>query len=94
MTIKGKRIYSDWPIPPGEGLREEVEFRGISAQEMAALCSEPMENMEAVYRGAREITPALAEKLQEVLGIGAYIWLNLEADYQEILRRVGESRPE
>ena len=68
MTIKGKRIYSDWPIPPGEGLREEVEFRGISAQEMAALCSEPMENMEAVYRGTREITPASAEKLQEVLG--------------------------
>ena len=93
MTTKGKRIYSDWPIPPGEGLREEVEFRGISTQEMAALCGESVENLEAVYRGAREISTDMADKLEEVLGIGAYFWLNMEADYQETLRRVGESRP-
>ncbi len=94
MTTKGKRIYSDWPIPPGEGLKEEVEFRGISAQEMAGLCGVPVETLEAVYRGAREITPDIAEKLENALGIGAYIWLGLEEDYQETLRRNGESRPE
>ena len=94
MTTKGKRIYSDWAIPPGEGLQEEAEFRGITAQEMAALCGESAENIEAVYRGALEIGPELADKLEKVLGIGAYIWLNLEADYQETLRRTGESRPE
>ena len=94
MTTRGKRIYSDWPIPPGEGLREEVEFRGISAQEMAGLCGVPVETLEAVYRGALEITPEIAEMLEKALGIGAYIWLGLEEDYQETLRRVGESRPE
>ena len=94
MTTKGKRVYSDWPIPPGEGLQEEAEFRGISPQEMAALCGESVENIEAVYRGAREIAPDLADKLEKILGIGAYIWLGLEEDYQETLRRNGESRPE
>ena len=94
MTTKGKRIYSDWPIPPGEGLREEAEFRGILAHDMAALCGESVENLEAVYRGAREISPEMADKLEKALGIGAYFWLNLEADYQETLRRVGEKRPE
>ncbi|MDE2939914.1 MAG: hypothetical protein OXR67_13535 [Chloroflexota bacterium] len=94
MTTKGKRVYSDWPIPPGEGLQEEAEFRGISPQEMATLCGESVENIEAVYRGALEIAPDLAEKLEKVLGIGAYIWLGLEADYQETLLRTGESRPE
>ena len=78
-----------------KGCREETaEFRGISPQEVAALCDESVEIIEAVYRGAREITTPLAEKLQEALGIGAYFWLNLEADYQETLRRAGERRPE
>ena len=94
MTTRGKRIYSDWPIPPGEGLQEEAEFRGISAQEMAGLCGVSVETLEAVYRGAREITPDIAEKLENALGIGAYIWLGLEEDYKETLRRAGESRPE
>ena len=93
MTTKGKRIYSDWPIPPGEGLQEEAEFRGISTPELAALCGESVENIEAVYRGAREISSEMADKLEKVLGIGAYIWLGLEEGYQETLRRVGERRP-
>ncbi len=51
--------------------------------------------MEEVFRGAREITPELAAKLEQALvGIGAYFWLGLEEDYQETLRRNGESRPE
>ena len=94
MATKGKRIYSDWPIPPGEGLKEEAEFRGISTQEMATLCGESQENIEGIYRGAREIAPELADKLEKILGIGAYVWLGLEEDYQETLRRSGESRPE
>ena len=94
MTTKSGRLYSNIAIPPGESLKEETEFRGITAQEMAALCGESVENIEAVYRGAREIDPELADKLEKALGIGAYIWLGLEEDYQETLRRNGESRPE
>ena len=94
MTTKGKRINSDWAIPPGEGLQEEAEFRGITTREMAELCGESVKNIEGVYRGAREITSELADKLEKILGIGAYVWLGLEEDYQETLRRNGESRPE
>ena len=94
ITTKGNRIYSDWPIPPGEGLKEEVQFRGNLAQEMAGICGVSMETLEAIYRGAREIMPEIAEKLENVLGIGAYIWLGLGEDYQETLRRGGESLPE
>ena len=95
MTTKGKRIYSDCPIPPGEFLHEEAEARGISTKELAECCGESVDFMNELFRGALEITPELAAKLEQVLvGIGAYFWLNLEADYQETLRRVGESRPE
>ena len=94
MTTKSSRLYSNIAIPPGEGLQEEAEFRGISTQEMATLCGESVDNIERVYRGAQEITPDFADKLEEILGIGAYFWLNLEENYQETLRRNGESRPE
>ena len=93
MMTKSNRRYSNVAIPPGEGLQEETEFRGISAAELAELCGEPVENIRQVFRGSREITPELAESLEKVLGIGAYIWLALEKDYQETLERIGETRP-
>ena len=95
MTTEKNRIYSDYASPPGEFLQEETEARGISARELAERCGESADFMNEVFRGAREITPELAAKLgQALVGIGAYFWLNLEANYQETLRRNGESRPE
>lgn len=95
MTTKKNRIYSDYASPPGEFLQEESEARGISTKELADRCGESGDFMNEIFRGAQEITPELAAKLEQILvGIGAYFWLNLEADYQETLRRVGESRPE
>ena len=94
MTTKKNRIYSDYASPPGEFLQEETEARGISAQELAECCGESVEFMNEVFRGSQEITPELAAKLgQALVGIGAYFWLNLEENYQETLRRNGESRP-
>lgn len=95
MTTKKNRIYSDYASPPGEFLQEEAEARSISTKELAERCGESVDFINELFRGAREITPELAVKLEQALaGIGAYFWLNLEADYQETLRRVGESRRE
>ena len=79
--------------PRGRGLQEETEFRGISAEQLAELCDEAVENIKQVFKGSREITPDLAESLERILGIKAYIWLGLEENYQETLERIGEVRP-
>ncbi len=95
MTTKSGRLYSNIAIPPGESLQEETEFRGISAQTLADSCGKSVDEIKDIFRGAKEITPEFAAALEQVVtGIGAYIWLGLEEDYQETLRRVGESRPE
>ena len=95
MTTKSGQMYSNLAVPPGESLREESEFRGISTEELAERCGESVAIMQEVFRGAREITPELAANLERVLkGISATFWLNREARYQETLRRNGESRPE
>ena len=93
MAARNDRLYSDWAIPPGESLEEEIEVRGISPEELAGLCGVPVENLKQVFRGSREITPELAASLGKILGIGAYIWIALEKDYQETLERIGEARP-
>ena len=93
MSNKTNRLYSNYASPPGNFLQEETEFRGISAEELADLCGESVDNIRAVFRGSREINSELAESLEKILGIGAYIWLGLEEDYQETLKRIGESRP-
>ena len=93
MATKDNRLYSDLAIPPGNFLQEETDFRGISPEQLADLCGESVENIKAVFRGSREITPALAANLERALAIKASIWLTVEEDYQETLKRVGQTRP-
>ena len=86
--------YSDLAIPPGEGLQEETEYRGISPQQLADRCGEPVEYIQEVFTGQQEITPALAQNLEKILGIPAQAWLNLEQLYQQTLAHNKQSRPE
>ena len=94
MTTKFNRRYSNLAIPPGEALEEEIEARGMTPEELANLCGEPLETIKAIFQGRQEITPALAAKLEKALvGIKGSFWLNLEGIYQETLARTGEVRP-
>lgn len=94
MTTKGKKIYSDLAIPPGESLEEEIEARGMTPEELAARCGEQLETIRAIFQGRQEITPDLAAELElAVVGIKASFWLNLEGIYQETLARNGQVRP-
>ncbi len=87
MTTSNEPLYSDLAIPPGEGLLEEIEFRGISPQELAASLSLRVEDVNELIVGDRAITPDIAARLEITLGISAQLWLNLEARYRTTLAR-------
>ena len=91
MTTNGERIYSNLAIPPGEGLLEEIEFRGISPQELAATLGLSVEAMNEVFSGERAITPDIAVGLANALGISAQFWLNGEALYRATIARNWET---
>ncbi len=87
MTTSNEQLYSDWAIPPGEGLLEEIEFRGISPQELASSLGLRVEAVNELIVGERAITPDIAASLEITLGIPAQFWLNLEARYRATLAR-------
>ena len=82
MTTSNEPLYSNLAIPPGQGLLEEIEFRGISPQELAATLGLSVDAMNEVITGDRAITPNIAASLEITLGISAQLWLNLEARYR------------
>ncbi len=90
MTTSDETLYSDLAIPPGEGLLEEIEFRGISPRELAASLRLPVEAVNELTGGDRAITPDIAASLESALGVSAQSWLNLEARYRTTLARQWE----
>lgn len=69
-------------FPPGEFLREELEERGWSQQELADIMGRPPRLISELISGKRAITPETAKGLAEAFGTSAEYWLSLENQYQ------------
>jgi addiction module HigA family antidote len=78
---RGRAIYSKIATHPGEVLKEEIEARelvkSVVAQSLGILPS----HLSELFRSKRNISPSLALKLEEFLGISAETWLTLQNRY-------------
>lgn len=90
---------SDLPIPPGELLAETLEGMSLTQVDLARRMGRPVQAINEIVRGAKEITPETAIQLERVLSVPAHIWLGLETEYQHTKARLedrkrleGESR--
>lgn len=77
-----QQLLSDLPIPPGETLAEEIEFIGMTQQELARETGLSTELVHAIIQGKAPITETTAERLENVLGVPSRLWINLETRYQ------------
>ena len=85
--IKTPFVLSDLPIPPCKILEEEIEARGVTRNELAALMAADPQTIDEIIRGEKAIDAETAVNLANALGIGAHYWLGLEADYAAALGR-------
>ncbi|WNC95579.1 HigA family addiction module antitoxin (plasmid) [Paraburkholderia sp. FT54] len=69
-------------FPPGEFLREELEAREWSQQELADILDRPPRLINEIIAGKRAVTPETARGLGEAFGTSAEYWMNLESQYQ------------
>lgn len=79
------------PIHPGEMIKDEIEYRGISQKDLAAEIGIPASVLNAVLNGKRAVTTEYALLLEAALGIEADIWLKLQADYNKEIAKANPS---
>ena len=73
--------------PPGATLGELIEERGIAQAELARRMGRPINAVNEMVLGTKEITEDSALELERVLGTPAHFWLAREARYREYLAR-------
>ena len=69
------------PIHPGELLKEEIEYRGISQKKLAERMGMSYTVLNEVLNCKRAVTTEYALLFEAVLGIEAGMWIRIQADY-------------
>lgn len=78
-------------IHPGEMIKDEIEFRGISQKTLAAEIGLPASVLNEVLNGKRAVTTEYALLLEAALGIEADLWLKLQSDYNKQIAKSDSS---
>ncbi len=75
------------PTHPGEILREEIEYRGVTQTKLANELGVKVSLLNELINGKRDITIEYALMLEAALGIDADFWINLQNDYSKAKAR-------
>lgn len=88
ITLKGvdprmiaNNITPYEPTHPGEILKEEIEYRGISQRRLAAQMGVAYSVLNEVLNSKRPVTAEYALLFEAALGIDAGIFIRMQADY-------------
>jgi len=72
---------------PGEFLSERLNELGMSQKEFAVRANKPEKTVIAIIKGKSSITPDMSVAFEQVLKTPAYMWLNLQREYDEFIAR-------
>jgi HTH-type transcriptional regulator/antitoxin HigA len=74
-------------VAPGNIIAAEIEARGWTQKDLAAVMGRPLQAINEIIRGRKQITAESAWQLAAAFGTSAEFWLNLETNYQLHLSR-------
>jgi HTH-type transcriptional regulator / antitoxin HigA len=77
---KRRPIYQ--AFPPGDHIREEIEYRGWSQGDLARMMGRPVQVINEIINGRKAITARTARELEAALDVDAEVWMNLQTSYQ------------
>jgi addiction module HigA family antidote len=66
---------------PGVVLNEEISFRGLMKKEISRQIGISPSVLSEIISGKRSITPRIAIRLEDALGINALFFLNMQSRY-------------
>ena len=88
MTTKSKELVSNFPVPPGMVLEQELEARGVTPAQLAQTLGISRNSLGKIIKGQKAVTAEIALDLERILdGLSAQFWLNLESKYQLTIAR-------
>jgi addiction module HigA family antidote len=76
-----KKYVCARPIHPGELLKEEVEYRGISLGELAVQMGVSYKALNGILREKLPLTEEYALLFENALGVSAGLFIRMQADY-------------
>jgi HTH-type transcriptional regulator/antitoxin HigA len=74
-------------FPPGDFIREELEERGWTQEDLAEILGRSLRMVNEIIMGKRGITPDTANALGAAFGTSPQLWMNLESTYRLSLVR-------
>lgn len=78
----GRPVYPAISIHPGEILKDEIEARNLMKSEVAEKLEILPTHLSEIFKGKRNVSAALALKLEDLLEINAESWLALQNKYE------------
>ena len=69
--------------PPGDTLKEHLEFIEMAPEELAKKMNVPIERIDGVICGKEVLTAELARKLEDALEIPVTFWIKREKEYRQ-----------
>ena len=76
-----------YPTHPGEVLKDEIEYRGISQKKLAADMDVPYTLLNEVLNGKRPVNTELALLIEAVLGLDAEPLLKMQTRYNMLMTK-------
>jgi antitoxin HigA-1 len=76
---------------PGEFLKEEIEERDLLKKDVAKALNILPHHLSEIFAGKRNISAALAVKLEKLLGISSHYWLGLQMEYDLFVAKQAEA---
>lgn len=67
---------------PGDFIREEIEARGWTQEDFAAIIEKPLATVNQIIKGKRAIIPETAKRIAAAFGNSPQFWMNLETSWQ------------
>ena len=92
VNKKGKEIFTDVTLHPGEVLMMELEARTSKKSDFAAQLSIKPSHLSELLHGRRHVSAATAIKLEKLLGISAEYWMRVQVYYDLFVERSKDSQ--
>jgi len=79
----GLAFDPDYAVPPGRILLETIQTLGLEQKELSQRTGYSEKHISQIVRGKDKISPDAALRFEQVTGVPARVWNQLESHYQE-----------